>query len=226
MLNLLIVEAALETIPKPLWDHPAVKKHAAIKKKAPSEILLDRSYHHSAMLKLKNSMKRGRPDLIHFSLLEACSTPLYISNLLKVYVHTINDMVIRIGEGVRLPKAYFRFEGLMEQLFKQGRITSNNNILLEIKNMSFSELITQIKPSLVIGLSRIGEESNCQKIAKELSSKENSAVVVGGFPRGHFSKDISSHFDHLYSIHKLSLEAHTVIARIIYEYEKQIGISH
>ncbi|MDW8044593.1 MAG: ribosome biogenesis protein [Nitrososphaerota archaeon] len=226
MLNLLIVEAALETVPESLWNHPAVKKHAAKKGKKPGEILLDRSYHHSAMLKLENSMKRGRPDLVHFSLLEACSTPLYLLGLLKVYVHTINDVVIRIGTKVRLPKSYFRFEGLMEQLFKQRRIKSNSEILLEMERMSFSELLAQIKPPLVIGLSRIGEESNCQKVAKELSLKEGSAVVVGGFPRGHFSTHISSHFDRLYSIHRLSLEAHTVIARIIYEYEKQVGVSN
>ncbi|MEM3583697.1 MAG: ribosome biogenesis protein, partial [Nitrososphaerales archaeon] len=183
------------------------------------------SYHHSAILKLKNADKRGRPDIVHFSLLEATSSPLYLKGFMKIYVHNINDEIIEIKESVRLPKSYFRFEGLMEKLFKERKIVSpNNKTLLEIKNQSFKELISDIKPSIIIGLSRLGEKNDFEGVAKELVKYDRPAFVVGGFPRGHFSKSIALEFDKLYSCHELSLEAHLVIARIVYEFEKQLKI--
>jgi len=220
-LILILAESALELIPCEICKHPSVIKHASSKGKKVSEILLDRSYHHSAMLRLKDAEKRGRPDIVHFSLLEATSSPLYMKGLMEIYVHTINDEVIKLGKSVRLPKAYFRFEGLMEKLFKERNIISpNNEVLLEMKNQSFKELISEIKPSITMGLSRLGEKNNFEGVAKELSKYDKPTFVVGGFPRGHFSLNTSSNFDKLYFCHELPLEAHVVIARIVYEFEK------
>jgi rRNA small subunit pseudouridine methyltransferase Nep1 len=101
LLSLIIAEAALETVPKSIAKHQAVVKHAARKGKPVEVMLLDRSYHHSAMLKLENAERRGRPDLVHFALLEATSTPLYRKNLLNVYVHTVANKVIFLKENVR-----------------------------------------------------------------------------------------------------------------------------
>jgi len=38
-------------------------------------------------------MKRGRPDLVHFSILEATTIPLYLQNKMKLFVHTIDDKI-------------------------------------------------------------------------------------------------------------------------------------
>jgi len=35
---------------------------------------------------IKNETKRGRPDLVHFSILEATTIPLYLENKIKLYV--------------------------------------------------------------------------------------------------------------------------------------------
>jgi len=223
LLVLILAESALELIPHELLRHPSVVKHASSKGKKVSEILLDRSYHHSAMLRLKDADGRGRPDIVHFSLLEATSSPLYMKGLMKIYVHTINDEVIKLGKSVRLPKAYFRFEGLMEKLFKERKITSpNNEVLLEMKKQSFKELISEIKPSIIIGLSRLGEKNDFEGVAKELSKYDKPSFVVGGFPRGHFSQSTVTNFDKLYSCHEFPLEAHVVIARIVYDFEKSL----
>jgi rRNA small subunit pseudouridine methyltransferase Nep1 len=52
---------------------------------------------------------------------------------------------------------------------------------------------------------------------------KNPCVVIGGFPSGHFSKDIESRIDKMYSISDLSLEAHVVVSRLLYEWEKTNG---
>ena len=218
LLSLIIAEAALETVPKQIAKHPSVVKHAARKGKPAEEILLDRSYHHSAMLKLENAERRGRPDLAHFALLEATSTPLYRNNMLNVYVHTVANKVILLGENVRLPKSYFRFEGLMEDLFKDRKITADNNMLMELKDMKFQDLVDKLKPRKVVGLSRAGARSSAEKVAKMID--DDTAIVVGGFPRGHFSNAISGKINYTYSISELALESHLVIARILYECEK------
>ncbi|RMF32242.1 MAG: ribosome biogenesis protein, partial [Candidatus Nitrosothermus koennekii] len=94
MLSLIIAEAALELVPKELQNHRSVINHAKRLNRKPSEILLDRSYHHRAMLRLKDQWKRGRPDLVHISLLAVTSTPLYREGLIDLYLHTIADKVL------------------------------------------------------------------------------------------------------------------------------------
>lgn len=222
MLTLIIAESALETVPKQLWKYQSVKKHAASRKKKPRDILLDRSYHHTAMLGMKDNEMRGRPDLIHSVLLEATSTPLFINNHLNVWIHTYNDQVIYLKKSIRLPKSYFRFEGLIEQLFREKKIVSNGQSLLELFNYDLKSLLQKIKPSQIIGLSTSGLSSNFESIATELSMTERPVIVVGGFPRNHFSESTCSVFTKIASVNNHSLEANIVVARIIYEYEKLI----
>jgi len=221
MLTLILAEAALELVPKEITKHRSVINHAKRKGKKPHEILLDRSFHHSAMRNLNLSYKRGRPDLVHQSLLMATSSPLYFTGNLKVIVHTINDKIILLSPGVRLPKSYHRFEGLMEKLFKVRRIEYEGKILLELKDGDFKSLIKEISVSKVIGLAEEGERSNFEEVAKKL---RNAAVVIGAFPKGTFSDKVKAHLDEVYSIHPLSLETSVVVARIIYEYEKFINL--
>ncbi|MCV0393458.1 MAG: ribosome biogenesis protein [Nitrosopumilus sp.] len=220
MLSLILAESSIETIPNEMKDHPSVISHERKLGKDYSEILLDNSWHFAAMKGIKNEIKRGRPDLVHFSILEATTIPLYYENKIKIFIHTINDKVISIGENVHIPKSYHRFEGLFEKLFLEKKITVNDNELLSIKDQSFSELVNQINPSKVVGLSTTGKTSSFEKISTTLD--DDSCVVIGGFQKGHFSDSIKNKFTDLFSVGETSLEAHVVIARMLYEYEKTI----
>jgi len=223
-----LAEAALETVPKEIVDHPSVRNLSQKIGKMPGEILLDRSYHHHAMMqgRLKSGWKRGRPDIIHFALMEALSTPLFFKGMLRVYIHTINDKLILIGKDLRIPKSYSRFEGLIINLFKNKVIKGeqNDNVLLELQdNISFEDLIKNIvKPDKVIGLSRAGVQSTFEEVVSNNVNSGNChcAFTIGGFPKGHFSDSTTMLFNRLYSIGKFRLEAHVVIARILYECEK------
>jgi len=220
MISLILAESSLELVPTELQDHPSVLSHAQKLGKDPSEILLDNSWHFAAMKGIDNEIKRGRPDLVHFSILEATTIPLYFQNKIKIYVHTIDNNVIYIGENVHIPKSYHRFEGLIEKLFSEKIIRSDNDVLLEIKKKSFTELINEIKPSEIIGFSTKGELSSFEKIISKISN--NACIVIGGFQKGHFSESINREINHLFSVGNLSYEAHIVIARILYEYEKTV----
>ena len=47
-----------------------------------------------------------RPDLVHFSILEATTIPVYFENEIQIFIHTINDKVVSIGENTHIPKSY------------------------------------------------------------------------------------------------------------------------
>ena len=220
MVSLIISESSLELIPLELEDHPSVVSHARKLGKYPSDILLDNSWHFAAMKGIKNEIKRGRPDLVHFSILEATTIPLYLQNKLNIFVHTIDDKVIHFGKNVHLPKSYHRFEGVTEKLYQEKKIIANNELLLEIKEQTFSELIDEIKPSKIVGFSTEGELSSYEKIAAQIS--DNSCIIIGGFQKGHFSDSIQNKITDLYSIGNESFESHVIASRILYEYEKTI----
>lgn len=223
MLHLILAETALEVVPPSISNHPSVVSRAKQLDRAPDQILLDRSFHHSAMRNIPDAGKRGRPDLAHFALLEATSTPLYHSGLLRVYVHTISDYVIELGDRVRLPRSYFRFEGLMMQLYEKGNLASGSNELIRMAKIDFMKLLEKIRASPTIGLSRRGRPSNYQKVAKRLSEKNEPALVVGGFPRGTFSSNILSHLDEVLAVDTMALDTNLVIARVLYEYENIVS---
>jgi rRNA small subunit pseudouridine methyltransferase Nep1 len=250
MISLVIAEAALETVPAQILDHPSVRNHAKRMGKPADQTLLDRSYHHSAMVhaNLKSQWKRGRPDLVHFALIEAVSTPLFMTGRLNVYLHTINDRLISIGANLRIPKSYFRFEALMIDLFKKKVIRPSNdnyyadkshnvdgnekkpnkNILLQLhEDMTFEKVIrNMVKTSRVIGLSTVGIQSSAKLVAAENVSigSTDCAFVIGGFAKGHYSNNIVALLNRIYSIAQYRLEAHVVIARMLYECEKLLHI--
>jgi rRNA small subunit pseudouridine methyltransferase Nep1 len=207
-------------VPREIANHAAVRNQARRLGLKSSEVLLDRSYHHAAMGKLEDSNKRGRPDIVHFALMEALGTPLFLKGMLRLHVHTVNDKLITIADNLRIPKSYFRFEGLMVGLFRDKAVKSDEGtLLMEISDGTLADLLDAIKLSQVIGLSTTGVQGTAEKAVAE-NFADDCAFVVGGFPRGHFSESTTKLLNLTYSISDIGLEAHVVIARVLYECEK------
>ncbi|RLI26738.1 16S rRNA methyltransferase [Candidatus Bathyarchaeota archaeon] len=223
-LVLVIAESALETVPEALWWHPEVRRYARDRGLKPGEVLLDRSYHHRAMRGLRNAHKRGRPDIVHFSLLNALETPLAREGLLDVYVHTVNDKVLEFNPEVRLPRNYMRFKGLIEQLFKLGRVPPDGEPLITLRDGSLAELKNEVKPAITIGFSTSGEPKPLDVVVSEMVNVEVAMAVVGGFPHGDFEEENMRLFDVCYSIDPESLNTWVVVARLVYEVEKNLDL--
>ncbi|PVX24303.1 MAG: 16S rRNA methyltransferase, partial [Candidatus Bathyarchaeum sp.] len=158
-----MAEAALETVPEALWSHPAVRRHSKRHRKPAERLILDRTLHHLAMKRIGNDLKRGRPDITHFALLEALGSPLNKEGLLRVFVHTNQDYVITVNPVTRIPKNYNRFIGLMEQLFEHGKVPHEGETLLTVENKTLQQLFWEIKPSYVLAFSRQGEPKTVQE---------------------------------------------------------------
>jgi rRNA small subunit pseudouridine methyltransferase Nep1 len=216
LLNLIIAEAALELVPPEITKHASVRNEARRREMKASDTLLDRSVHHHAMLKLPDDSKRGRPDLVHLTLLSVTSTPLYRSGLVKVYIHTRDDVVLELKEQTRPPKSYARFRDLVQKLLSEEPESG----LISVYRASIPELLRKIDADVVIGLSTQGRMSSLEAVAAGVSKKENPAVLIGGFPKGHFSPETARSLDEVVRIHGDSLDAHVVAARLVYELER------
>ena len=225
MLTVVLAESALEPIPRQLWKHPLIRKYVQKRGKDPEFLLLDRSYHHVAMKTLRDAEKRGRPDIVHFSLLELLGSPLCKERLLQVYVHTVADSVISVDNETRLPRNYNRFLGLMEQLFELKQIPPQGSPLLTlIEDMTFPHLMEKIKPDYIVVFSKSGVGKTLEGTVSEFKEKKNPVAVVGGFPHGTLSGNVRKLANQVAAIDRETLETWILVARITYEYEKQIGL--
>lgn len=224
MLILVLAESALETIPEELWSLPSVRNYSRLRRKHPQFLLLDRSYHHAAMKKLEQNVKRGRPDIVHFALLEALGSPLNKEGLLQVYIHALNDYVITVNPKARLPRNYNRFAGLMEQLFEFSRVPPKGTVLLSLKRQTLAQLFQEIKPSYTVAFSRMGKPKTLEETVSKLPERKKLVVLVGGFPRGHFSTATLNLADEVVCLDPDMLETWTVTSRIIYECERFLSL--
>jgi rRNA small subunit pseudouridine methyltransferase Nep1 len=224
MLNLIITETALEQVPKNIHSHQTVVKHAARLGKKPGNTLLDRSYHHAAMIKLDYHEKRGRPDIAHRALLSALGTPLNRENLLRVFMHTVKEKVIYVNPRTRLPRSYSRFVGLIEQLLIEKEVPRKEPLLLRVEKKDLKTLINELKSQYIVALTRVGKPKTVEKIAESLVKHEDAVVIVGGFPQGRFSQHIIKAATDAFSIDRETLDTSVVISRIIYEYERVLGL--
>ena len=215
MLHLVLAEAELELVPEAILDHPAVVNYAKRRGKKPEEVLLDSTYHHSALKKLKDGDRRGRPDIVHVCLLNALESIANKEGLLRVYVHTRNDEVIYIKPETRIPRNYNRFVGLMESLFK-NRAVPEGLELLRIEEKSLEELIEEIKPDGVFVMHEGGEAKRPDEFGRTLAALQNPLVVVGAFPHGNFRNGIPGE---KISLYKAPLMAWTVVNEVIINFE-------
>ncbi|RLI09988.1 hypothetical protein DRO33_06070 [Candidatus Bathyarchaeota archaeon] len=71
---------------------------------------------------------------------------------------------------------------------------------------------------------RIGEPQTVEEAVSRISKQEKPAVLVGGFPHGHFTEETTNLADELIAIDPETLDAWTVTSRIIYEYERALSI--
>ena len=222
---LILTESSLELVPKELQKHPSVVNDAKRRGKNPSDILLNISRHFHAMKKLRDISKRGRPDIVHLSLITALDSPINKEGKLEVYIHTINDLVIRINSETRLPRFYDRFEGLMVQVLKYRRAPLEGEPLLEVLEDNLEKFIRKISPDIVIGLSRLGRIVNLDNyLRKIITEKSKPMFLIGGFQKGHFSEKVVKLLDDLICISKYPLSSHLVICKVLSKIEEICGV--
>ncbi len=224
MLNLLFVEASLELVPRKIARHPSVTRNAKREGKNPEEVLLDRSLHHHAMLSLPEAEKRGRPDIIHFCLLEALGSPLNKAGKLKLIVHTLNSDLLDVSPELRLPRDCYRFRSLIEQLFAVKRVPPDGDPLITLSRKSLSDVKKGVNPSRTVALTSHGKARRLSDLCMDLATEPNPLVFLGAYPNGPMREETLKEADESVSIYPEALEAWVVTSRLVYEYEKAMGL--
>jgi rRNA small subunit pseudouridine methyltransferase Nep1 len=226
MLNILFVEAALEIVPGKISRHPSVTRNAKRSGKNPEMVLLDRSLHHRAMLDLPEGEKRGRPDILHFCLLEALGSPLNKAGKLKAMAQNLNGDFIDFAPELRLPRDCNRFDSLMEQLFAEKRVppSGDDKPLMTLVRKSLQDVKEEIKPSRTFALTSHGKTEKLEELCRRLAAEENPLVFLGAYPHGAMREGTLAEAEEAISIHPEALEAWVVTSRLIYEYEKASGL--
>ena len=190
--------------------------------------MLDRTFHHSAMKSLGRRgypiEKMGRPDIVHNALLQVLETPLNWEGHLKVFIHTQDDYVISVNPKIRLPKNYLRFVGLMEQLFDKRSVPLEGEHLLELRKSTLPELIKNEVPDRVVAFSILGRPELLRLVAESVCAFNRPMVLVGAFPKGHFTDRTQRLTDEMFRIDRRGLDSWIVAGRFVYDCECCLGI--
>ena len=198
MMHLILAESELELNP---WN----KKE-----------LLDSSIHHKIMRRKHFSMRRGRPDIVHFFLVVAMESILNKAGLLRVYIHTRNNEVIYIAPETRIIKNYNRFKGLMAQLLRERKIASDER-LIWMEEKRVEELLEEIKGKKIL-FTRKGRKTNVARLHEVM--EDDVVCIIGGFPSGYFMTELENMVDAIVSIYDDMLTAWTVAMEAIAAYER------
>ena len=216
-LILLLVECGLELIPPEIKSHPSIQRN--LRKNDYSSKLLDNALHHSAMRKLENFEKRGRPDIAHNCLLNALGSPLNKSGNLILYLHTYQNRIYEINPAINLTRNFNRFKGLMAKLLYDNEVTFEHLKLISLYKGNLYHLVKEIKnPELMI-CSLKGKIIKYKDQLFENDLNKNYIIIIGGFQKGFFSSDILGLSNNLISISNYPLDAWVVVNKVINLYE-------
>ncbi len=240
MLHLLLVETALEIVPGKYRGHSSVLSNA--KKYGNPGRILDIALHHSFMKNLKDSSKRGRPDILHQYLISCLTSILCKKNQLRVYFHTYGNEIYEINPIMRPPKDYIRYKGLVYKLLIEKKITpgkqnpraenepeelnDKGNTLITNIRLPIQGLVKKINPDRILRFTSQGRLSNLKELFDGIggNSSQNVLCIVGGFQSGGYSQQIMDIKAEDISIYPEGLETNTVINHIIINFEQAIGI--
>jgi len=221
-LKVVLLESPLETVPKSLWRHPQVVRSANRYGVEPGEMLLDKTLHYHAMEALPERWKRGRPDIVHVTLLLLQDSLLNQERRLQVYIHVYDGRVYAVAPETRIPRHYERFRGLMAQLLRENRVPPQGRPLIWLEAGSLHGFTG--RHGRLILLDEKGLPSTAAQAAR-LSLQTGSPLGIGMFPRGGFRRGTRrSAWIALSLARRRPLKAWTIAARIISQAENIIGL--
>ncbi len=213
-----LADSELELIPQDILGERCVLNNARARGTAPEKILLDASHHHPAFTKMRESDRRGRPDITHFFLMLCLDSDLSVEGRLRAFVHTRNNDVIAVNPETRLPPNYPRFVGLIETLYEQQVVPSAENALLELRHgVTLDTLVSALKPDEIVVLDTSGEKTVTLAEKMVDLKGERVVVIIGGFSKGTFKSDLSKlkPKPQRYSLGDRMMKVWTVTAKVL-----------
>ena len=221
MINLIIADAEIETIPPELSHDFNIINLAKKRGKSFDRILLDSNYMHSSIDKHfpGESNRRGRPDIIHTLIMVVQDSILNRERQVRIIIHTRMNKIITINPETRLPRSYNRFTGLIESLLIKGKIESDGKVLMESCEGSLKDALKMVNSDHVIVFSPSGDK----KTIDDLTGEDEATYIIGGFSEGDYKSDAYS-LGKACSIYKDELTIWTVASEIICSTERKLRL--
>ncbi len=221
--TIILEEASLELVPKKFWMHESCKLYETRFGIPPEDQILDDNFHHEIIEKLPGREKRGRPDIVHFALLDIMSTPAYQDKQIRPILHTMNNVTILIADGVRLPRTEPRFLGVMSKILRNESGPLEKKFFEVIHDQEVKSLLQVVDHDEICCLTSEGiliDLPNFVSAKAGEGKRKSLAWIVGGFARGHFKEEVKTLANDLIAISDRPLAAHVVTARLSYELER------
>ncbi len=218
LLTILLAEASIESFPEELMKDLNVRNFFSKLKKSPPEVMLDVNFHKQFMEDLPDFEKRGRPDIVHFTLLSCFGSILAREERLQVIIHTYDDQIINLNPEIRLPKSIERFNGLILQLFKDGRSPpTGDQVLMNLTKSSLPDLVKDLreKHDVIIEFSVKGDQLTSLEYSKIIFESTNPLLIFGAFPHGEIKNIPSEFIDKKLGIYEKGLDLFAVISQIL-----------
>ena len=230
MLHIILLDCALELIPREITSLKQVQKHATRRGKKPNELLLDQTHHGRSMPKLDESERRGRPDITFLSLMSILETPLCKEGLLSAHLHLQDGRIIEVKPDVRLPRNYERFVGLMEQLLLKGRVPPQGDTLLHISELTLEDLLLKLKTGSDNAMTLLaiegGKQTSVESLRNLLPQDPSVPVIagVGAFPHGDLSQETIAMFGATIELDREVMMAWQVCAELLWVYSLSVDV--
>ena len=177
-------------------------------------------------LKLIKKMKKDPndycPDITHQILLNLFDSPLNKVGLLKVYIHTTNNIFIDINQNTRIPRTFKRFCGLFTQLLLNNEINSdsNENLLKVIDYDKLNNIIGKNTPKILISdKGRLVDlDSYCENLNNNLKENQSVCFIINGSGKNNIDKYIKYN-DDIISISSYEIPSNIIGAKICTSFE-------
>eukprot|EP01023_Acetabularia_acetabulum_P004796 TRINITY_DN12030_c0_g5_i1.p2 TRINITY_DN12030_c0_g5~~TRINITY_DN12030_c0_g5_i1.p2 ORF type:complete len:231 (-),score=27.55 TRINITY_DN12030_c0_g5_i1:725-1417(-) len=164
-----------------------------------------------------------RPDICHQALLTILDSPLNKAGKIKgIFIKTTKNQLIQVNPGIRLPRTFRRFAGLIVQLLQQlsVRATDGSGKLLKLLKNDLSKHLPV--GSRLIGFSKEGSQKDMFEFVNDLQKISGQYVfVVGAFSKGHIQ---SEELEHTICISQYPLSAAVALGRITNALERSFNI--
>lgn len=213
MLHVILAGAEVELAPEAIAGHPAVRTTAKDLNRKATEVLLDQNVHGPAIKQLPEGERRGRPDILHYTLLVLLESPLNKEGKLKVLVHTRHGELLNIRADTRLPRGEARFQGLLSKVLRDGASQDKEPLLWSDGVRSPSQVLAECKGPIV----RLDEGGIAVTPAALAARATNGdlTVIIGAFPSGDFGKDWKAVAPEAVSIFPQALNAWAVAGEVV-----------
>jgi rRNA small subunit pseudouridine methyltransferase Nep1 len=220
MLNIILVDTALELIPPAIQNSNSVQNN--LKRLGNAGKILDTALHHADMAQLSNHEKRGRPDILHHFILDALGSLANLNGQLRIFFHTPYAF-FQVSSKLHCPRDQLRFKALMAQLLELGHIPPTAPYFIEKIPETLTHWIeTRFDPSQILKLTSHGTQVIYNQLFSSPNPTHEWLVLIGGFQKGSFSTEIVQLPGQSYAIASIGLESWTVVNRVIVTFETNI----